>query len=153
MSYEKFVRERGQSALAAEAAKYAADHASGRSNWRGLFTRIERTGSREICDPPPLDTDEDYVCFMRKNPSDVYEALEAMGFTPCDANEYDDQIQDWRAFRRGKLNLIVTHCTRFYNGFVLATLIAKDMNLTRKEDRVALFRSMREHYGAHVAKK
>lgn len=104
------------------------------------------TGSRYICDPPVLDTDEDYVVLVD---ADEFEDVAKTGVwdiggsMPC---EPDEQIfaEGWLSYKqegdRGTINLIVTANRQFYFAFVAATQEAKFRNLTDKAQRVALFR-------------
>lgn len=107
---------------------------------------ITPTGSRVICKPAPTDTDQDYVVHLNHK-MEVFEFLEFMenqGFE-CDGGEvYDtmcelEQENGWASFRKDDVNYIVTYNEAFYNRFVIATDIAKAMNLLVKEDRKRLF--------------
>lgn len=94
------------------------------------------TGSRVICDPAPTDTDEDYVCLAG---TETYSALQAAGFvTAADFEQYAE-MPDFVAYRLEHFNVIVTDNADFYSRFVAATDEAKQLNLTIKIERIALF--------------
>lgn len=94
------------------------------------------TGSRYICNPPVLTTDEDYLFLMKEGVEDL---LEQEGFsTNYDTDFYQD-VPFFYSYRKGPINLIVTHDKEFYDKFKEATEEAKRLNLLKKEDRVALF--------------
>lgn len=96
------------------------------------------TGSRAICDPPPMDTDEDYV-LLDKN--DCFQTLLTMGFKLTSEPEYEGG--SWfSTWRMDEYNLIVTNDRIFYNRFVAATLLAKQRNLLIKDDRIELFKEI-----------
>ena len=143
MSYTAFLHPRGRDA-AINAAYAARSSATGPRDWQraGFFEKVSRTGSREICDPPPLDTDEDFICKSR--PSFEGEQLEALGFSRCSLLEYEGD--KFRAFRRGDVNLIITPSEAFYDRFVLATDLAKRFNLLDKSNRIALFEAVVDDY-------
>jgi hypothetical protein len=96
------------------------------------------TGSRVICSPPVLDTDEDYVVLIR--PGTLGKLGEA-GFRQT-SREDDYGIEGFTAWRRGPVNLICTNHRRFYEKFVNATRLARKLNLTGKEQRIALFQAV-----------
>lgn len=97
------------------------------------------TGSRYICSPAPVGTDNDTVVFA----SEGYEqSLAAEGFDYT-MSEVDYGTQGlFFSWRKGEDNYIVTTDEEFYNRFVKATDLAKLLNLTRKEHRIALFQAI-----------
>ena len=97
------------------------------------------TGSRYICSPPPMDTDDDTVVLALRG---YEEALIANGFDSQSTDlEYDMQ-GDFVSWRRGDENFIVTTDEQFYRKFVKATKIAKALNLMEKGDRITLFQAI-----------
>lgn len=100
---------------------------------------ITPTGSRVICNPPPLDTDKDFVVLIHGPVSEFIDDL-----TGNHGWESDTKYpgSDFTSLRRGKVNYIVTESEDFYKKFVLATKIAKSLNLTDKKDRVTLFQGV-----------
>lgn len=110
-----------------------------------LIDKITPTGSRVICNPAPTDTDQDFVVLLK--PADELEVVE--DFQNAEYDQDGDETYDilyelgsggWASFRKGDLNYIVTFDEGFYNRFVMATDIAKDLNLLNKPDRVTLFK-------------
>lgn len=100
------------------------------------------TGSRYICNPPVLTTDNDTVFLV--NSIDYELGLMEEGFTSKDSEiEYDTRslFQSWR---KDIDNYIVTMDQRFYEDYVLATEGAKALNLTNKDDRIKLFKAIFE---------
>jgi hypothetical protein len=98
--------------------------------------KFAATGSRVICDPPPMGTDEDYVCLAHPSTEGV---LVTAGFEmSIDPEKYED-LPDFIPYRCGEFNVIVTEDPQFYALFVEATEEAKRLNLTDKSDRIALF--------------
>ena len=95
------------------------------------------TGSRVICNPPPMDTDEDYIALM-----DDPHALSCAGFAlGTDLHKYAD-MPEFLAFRHGEFNIVATDSREFYEKFCKATDAAKELNLLDKADRIALFRAV-----------
>lgn len=102
---------------------------------RELYVTAEQTGSSYICNPPVTTTDIDFVIF-----SDDIEKLgvwcERNGFQ---TNFGDYALEEFRSYKRGVINLIITADSTFYRRFVKATQLAKELNLLDKQQRVALF--------------
>ena len=111
-------------------------------SFKDYVTKSHPTGSRYICNPPVLNTDEDTVFLV--NSVDYEIALIEEGFITKDSEiDYDTRglFQSWR---KGIDNYIVTMDQRFYEDYVLATEGAKALNLTKKDDRITLFKSIFE---------
>lgn len=127
-----------------------------------LVISVHRTGSSFTCDPPVLDTDDDYLVLIE--PGRLEEAgcrLDKYAFTNCfddwvDKEDTDDATLSesgysvetaagarFSAWRRGKVNLIVTDDIPFYLRSVGATLLAKELNLQHKHQRIDLFRCLK----------
>lgn len=97
------------------------------------------TGSFYICNPSITDTDRDWIVY-------VYDAEK---FAKRLGQEVDDQIEEGESCSDSpdfislrileNANLIVTEKPWFYKKFVLATEVAKRMNLRNKSDRILLF--------------
>lgn len=106
--------------------------------WDGIY----QTGSSVICDPPVLDTDIDYIVYTNEETKlDAF--LKCEGFTKSSSEEedYDMESEGFSCYRRDNLNLIVTISSSWYNKWVLATRVAKALNLRNKADRVMLFKA------------
>jgi hypothetical protein len=106
----------------------------------GVFIKVAETGSRFICNPPPMDTDQDYICLVKDlRETDVLvteEKYERGGsiWPECENNFF--------SYKRDDTNLIITESEEFFNKFVAATSVAKHLNLLNKEDRVHLFQAV-----------
>lgn len=100
-----------------------------------LFDKAAQTGSSYICNPPVTNTDIDFVIH-----SDNWDVLhnwaEQNGFK---TNFEDYAIDEFRSYKRGVINLIVTNDPIFYKRFVKATEVAKNLNLLDKQQRIDLF--------------
>lgn len=99
------------------------------------------TGSFFICYPQVTDTDKDYVVKVT-DLGTAEPALLDKGYkvSVSDREEYDLQAEGgFQTFRKEDINLIVTEDETFFSKFVDATLLAKELNLLKKEDRITLF--------------
>lgn len=96
-------------------------------------------GSRFTCDPPPMDTDIDYLALITDEGT---KKLENAGFSyEVDLDSYDE-LSDFVSFRSGLYNVIATPNAEFYAKFKMATFIAKKRNILDKDDRIALFQNI-----------
>ena len=74
---------------------------------------IYLTGSVEICDPPVLSTDVDYVVLVTNRDDFKASALSAE-YDQTSNDEYEGLCTDFTCYRRGTINLIVTDDPHFY---------------------------------------
>lgn len=100
-----------------------------------------RTGSREICTPPPIGTDEDWIVHVLSL-TDAIKKLSAEGFQTTTDQDYEGTQSDFQSWKKEELNILVTEDAGFFAKFVAATSIAKRLNLLSKDDRIALFRAV-----------
>lgn len=109
---------------------------------------IVKVGSRVTCNPPPTDTDEDYLVYV----SDLDEAVNALlgiGFEYSTSAEQVAKylIMGWpgsfKSLWFGDLNYIVTSDALFFERFLTATHVCKKLNLMNKEDRTLVFDAIR----------
>lgn len=115
------------------------------------LAEVHPVGSRVSCNPPPLDTDEDFL-WIASNMMDAESVLTQAGFsTEGEPERYTDENGEggFLSFRRGNVNVIVTTSGHFGHLFLVATALAKQFNLLRKADRIALFQAVL--YGKHEA--
>jgi hypothetical protein len=98
------------------------------------------TGSRYICNPAPTDTDNDTV-FLVNGYHDWVSILLNDGWEDC-GKQYEGHDAEFRAFRKGEENYIVTEDIQFYLSYLKATEGAKALNLLNKEDRIKLFQAI-----------
>lgn len=106
---------------------------------------ISAVGSRVSCDPPPTDTDEDWLVLVRKD--DIRAAIDllnANGYYLDNPNtHYAPDSGDFNSWRdKDNINLIVTYDEKWHKLFLIATEAAKELNLMKKEQRVALFQAI-----------
>ena len=97
-------------------------------------------GSRRTCNPPPTDTDDDYLVLCEDRKVTV-ESLKELGFEPPEnIQEYIALSEcNFTSLRFGELNFIVTDDVKWFDKFLTASYFAKKYNVTDKKDRIELF--------------
>ena len=105
-----------------------------------LCKRIEPVGSRVTCDPPVIDSDDDRLCLV-EHLVDFCVAAEAEGFE-LGGSTWEDDRSDFKSMTLGDLNIIATSSIAFFDRFMLATRVAKRMNVLDKECRIVLFQAV-----------
>lgn len=108
--------------------------AAGAIEWRP-------TGSRYICDPPVLNTDQDWIVYVNA----MVNFAERLGkIVPgFEEGESCSECPDFVSIRLpGNINLIATDKHWFYKKYVLATEVSRRLNLQSKVDRILLFDSV-----------
>lgn len=102
-------------------------------------------GSRATCVPAPTDTDKDIIIYTDDCHAMVM-ASHIHGFTIGGSliknKMHLTQKPDFISIRKGELNLIITEKIEHFNNFILASNIAKKLNVLLKEDRIALFHAI-----------
>lgn len=104
---------------------------------------FQATGSRFTCNPPVLDTDEDWICYISKDSKGVerhwmvQEMLENEGFA---TSEDQENYPDCLSYRKDNINIIVVFDEWLYRNWVKATEVCKYLNLLKKEDRKMVHR-------------
>lgn len=119
-------------------------------------------GSRVTCNPPPTDTDADYLVYVMEEPvslvpsedewtclregirDKVCSTLMVAGWEFGGSEDPQWPIGSFDTFRKGIFNLIVAYDAGFHHRFLVATALAKRLNVMDKSDRIALFRAVRE---------
>lgn len=112
---------------------------------RELFLSVTPVGSRVTCNPPPTDTDEDFLVLVAEDKwSDLPGLLEAWSHDGSDVSDPEtlDAALAFQSYSLGDMNIIATKCREFHRRFLAATSIAKRLNLLSKGDRVALFQAV-----------
>ena len=117
------------------------------SQWAIQYTPV---GSRVTCNPPPTDTDEDYLALVSSE-EEAFERLEALGFITTTDLGYEGIQSDFSSFKLGKLNIIVTESAEFNRRFLAASYVAKSLNLLKKVDRIMVFQAVL--YGNKLGEK
>lgn len=108
---------------------------------------IEMCGSKVTCNPPPQDTDTDYLVVIRPEEDYISETVSALtndGYEwEGSQKHYQDEAgNNFMSWRRGKINLIVTASADFAAKHRIATAICKRLNLMQKADRVMVFQAV-----------
>lgn len=101
--------------------------------------KIEPVGSRVTCNPPPLDTDADYLVEVTipDNWAPIDALLRKAGFRLEDSYEsLSDEFESWR---KDEINLIVTEDPTFAGLFRVATALCKERNVMNRNERVRIF--------------
>jgi hypothetical protein len=113
----------------------------------GLFSKcfeLHLVGSRVTCDPPPTNTDRDVLCFVENKEAFASlaekEGFEAAGYVQAEQLHLTNS--QFISLKNGECNLIVTDDLAFKNLFLVATRLAKRLNLLNRDDRVALFQAV-----------
>lgn len=104
-------------------------------------TPMARTGSREICSPAPIGTDEDWIVLVTDLGAAI-SILDGAGFTTTTDQGYQGMKSPFQSWKRGDLNILITDEATFFEEFNAATAVAKRLNLQDKSDRIALFRAV-----------
>ena len=111
------------------------------------------TGSRYICNPAPTNTDEDWYVLLDSDDISnamLYNLLQHEGWHTS-GNEYDFReagVNKPVSAKKGITNLIFIKNRVYYTRACAASVLAKQMNLLNKEERIALFRTVL--YGEHL---
>lgn len=105
---------------------------------------IEPVGSRITCDPPVMNTDEDFLILIKeKDYQSVIYQLGTDGYSLDNPSEHyrpeNNQFNSWRCREE---NLIITSDFLFFRRFMAATAVAKKLNLLEKADRKMLFQAV-----------
>lgn len=105
-------------------------------------------GSRITCNPPPTDTDRDWLVFVDPSKWDeFFRELESNMWViggssiPNEENTIPETDR-FNSFTLGEDNIIATCSADFYKKFAAATHVAKRLNVLSKRDRVALFQAV-----------
>ena len=102
---------------------------------------VHHTGSREIVDPPPMDTDDDYCIYVDPNKANtLFQYLDENGWEN-ESDSYDGPGVFW-SYRKNDTNFIITTSIEFYTRHRRATKLCKKLNLAKKEDRKAVFKAI-----------
>lgn len=103
-------------------------------------------GSRVTCDPPPTDTDEDWL-FLVTDVGEFAECVISAGFVADGSvieNQHSTHSSSFLSLKQESenINVIATADPSFFRAFMAATRVAKRLNLLDKEDRIALFQAV-----------
>jgi hypothetical protein len=122
----------------------------------GFGNKLIPYGSRVVCDPPVLDTDIDFFFKVEESKElELDKILITWGFAEQPEVGFNSSRPSWgdsepdrrfRAYRLGKINLVVTSSEVFADRHRTATLVCKKLNLLDKKDRVMIYQAIL--YGA-----
>lgn len=105
--------------------------------------KIHPTGSRYICDPPVMNTDIDFLIYTEKC---IDEILIIGNFKKTPFVDYvNNSPVKFDAWRKGKINLIVTSTLEYTERFQTATYICKMENIKNKWARVCIHEALRHN--------
>ena len=114
-----------------------------------MVDKSAAVGSRITCDPSPVSADEDFLILIKNDEQfqQLVDKLDADGFKLegseiVDPADTGNKPWDFQSFRKDQLNLILTQNEEFYNKFLVASSVAKHLNLRHKGDRVVLFQAV-----------
>lgn len=101
------------------------------------------TGSREICNPPPMDTDEDWVVLIKNRDAmrELEKVLVIDGWLIC-GKDYEEAKRidsTFKSYRKGEINLILTQNPLIYERYKFATRLCKYLNIKDKAQRIGVF--------------
>lgn len=102
------------------------------------------TGSRIICQPPVLNTDEDWYVLVENYSK--FDALLDMDYTSPEKSkeEYPEMDgDDFKTYRKDEINLIVTEDRKFFLDGYLATCLCQGINAFHKDLRINIFQHFR----------
>lgn len=108
---------------------------------------MNMVGSRYTVDPPPMDTDEDWLVLIPdKHFKDgrVVDLINQNKFYLDNPNEHyradESLFNSWRGPEN--TNILITANRDFHNRFLAATALAKKYNLKTRPERVELFQAV-----------
>jgi hypothetical protein len=114
-----------------------------------LIKDSTRTGSSVICNPPVLDTDEDWLILTENLKLLIGELVSEGWDTETKSNYGSSEFYSLKKYKNARLiNFIVMDNVLRYNAMCKATKVATELNLRNKEDRIELFRIFIDAYEA-----
>lgn len=114
-----------------------------------LIRRMDKFGSKYVCNPAPLGCDEDWL-ILATNVTELCETLHKDGYA------YDGNGSDYGIFtsmRKGELNLVVTDNEDFYKASTRATEFCNEFNIKDKTDRMEVHHIARRALGVMYSKE
>lgn len=111
-----------------------------------LAVKFEPVGSRRSVNPPPLDTDDDWLFLTDKENLNKICFMVDNDYEPPD--ETDQKCpkskigSEFISLRVEEFNLIVTTSEPFFDKFMLAQRVCEQLNLMEKRQRVIVFRAI-----------
>lgn len=116
-----------------------------------LALSVDAVGSRVTCNPPPTDTDADFLVLLARGTEPQYESeLLAAGWEHDGSKPENSETQMgpgyWWSFslwhEGTRVNVIATADLDWHTKFRLASDVAKALNLLMKWERITLFQAI-----------
>jgi hypothetical protein len=112
----------------------------------GIETEVVPTGSRYNCNPPIMNTDEDFLVWFQTNDHvTLFKFLIEIGYVRS-SSENDSLSKfssgEFTSWRRGDTNLIITGNQKFFNLHKLSGQVCKKLNLMNKPDRIMVYHAI-----------
>jgi hypothetical protein len=107
-----------------------------------FLVKKQLVGSRAICVPPPTDTDMDFLCLTK---GEVYSKV-CKTLLETDGYKLDGNypLSNFESFKKDIINVILTHDVGFYNKFIVAMLVCKELNVLNKKQRIKIHELIRD---------
>lgn len=118
-------------------------------DFRNYCIDYQHTGSRVISNPAPRGTDDDWIVYLYPELVAKLETrLKEEGYHQD--GKYSKNLTDGDKFHSWKIkylggdstNILITCDREYFDSFSRATALARRLNLTAKEDRIALFEAV-----------
>jgi len=105
---------------------------------------IHPTGSRYVCSPPSMFTDIDFLVYT-EDCVQTGLTLIRNGYKKSEIKDYSNLfiVGDFDAWRKGKVNLIITSSIKYAENFHTATYLCKLHNVRVKSDRILIHETLR----------
>lgn len=108
--------------------------------------KIYPAGSRYVCSPPKWFTDIDFLVYGEISNS----ILALAGYKESTFDGYFGPVDDFTAWRKGSINLVVSSKLKYVTSFNLATHICKSFNVMKKFYRIVIHQTLRGDTSFHV---
>lgn len=110
-----------------------------------IGAEVTACGSRVTCNPPPSETDEDWLVLVNQDRiSGIISFLSSEGDWKWEGSSehYQDlAANSFMSWRKGKVNLIITASKDFATRHKLATAHCKRDNVMGKQERIKIFQA------------
>ena len=107
---------------------------------------ITLAGSRVTCNPPPENSDYDFLVLIADSSDNkglLVNTLGGAGFEwEGDSIHYQGVLDNFMSWRQGDVNLIVTSNPEFVAKHKVATALCKRLNLMDKKQRISVFQAI-----------
>jgi len=106
------------------------------------FRKVRRVGSQNIVGVTPNDSDFLVLCSRRES---TLKRLEKLGYLVESGRESSYGavfLKDFVSLRKNKINIILTSDKKFFLNFLMANKVCVDLQLTSREDRVKVHKTL-----------